>query len=260
MNDRYQYNFSAGDVAREALYDEEGRTQKARKLLAVLEHHLGSLAERSLLDISCSTGIMTRVYAKEFRSVLGIDIDEGAVEFANAQARPENLRFEVRDGLRTGLPDASFDVVSCTQMYEHVPDAQALMNEVHRVLKPGGVCYFGATNRLKLIETHYGRLPLLSVIPKPLAHVYLRVLGKARFYYETHYTLWGLKKLVSKFELIDYTRRIVADPERFFATEMVTPGSVSQRAALALIDFAYFLTPGYVWLLRKPMSPDPAST
>ena len=91
-----------------------------------------------------------------------------------------NVDFKVMHALHTGFADNIFDVVVCNQMYEHVPDAEQLLQEIRRILVPGGVCYFGATNRLKVIETHYGRLPFLSFLPKPLANLYLRILGLGR--------------------------------------------------------------------------------
>ena len=60
------------------------------------------------------------------------------------------------------------------------------MDEIHRMLKPGGVCYFSAGNRITLIEAHH-KLPLLSVIPKKLAHYYLRIFTEHN-YFENHLT------------------------------------------------------------------------
>ncbi len=57
------------------------------------------------------------------------------------------------DALDTVFEDNKFHVVICNQMYEHVPDPERLMNEIFRILTPGGICYFGAINRLKIIET-----------------------------------------------------------------------------------------------------------
>lgn len=253
MKTEYQVAFTTHSaVARKAMYDAQRRAGKAAKIAAVFRDHFGRLDDRSLLDVGASTGLITSVVGREFGRCAGIDIDAEAISHAARNDAPPQVRYLVGDGLNIPFADATFDAVICNQIYEHVPDPRRLIEEIHRVLAPGGVCYFGANNRLQLIEPHYGRLPLLSVIPKPLAHVYLRVLGRARYYYETHYTVWGLRRLVRRFEIIDYTRRIVADPVRFCATDMVRPGSAAQKCALAAIDWGYALFPGYVWLLRKP--------
>src|SRR5262249_31082787 len=155
--------------AREKMYDVEGRRQKADKVLAVLRDHFGSLEQLRALDVGCSTGIMASYYAEALGHVTGIDIDEEAIAHARRSYPRENLDFEARDGLDTGLYASSFDVVTCAHVYEHVPESSRLLAEIHRVLKPGGVCYFAATNRLNLIEPHYGRLPFLSWMPRLLA-------------------------------------------------------------------------------------------
>jgi hypothetical protein len=85
-----------------------------------------------------------------------------------------------------------------------------------------------------------------------MADLYVRLLRRSDRYYEKPLTVWGLRRLVREFEIIDYTRRIIAEPARFHATEQIHPGTLLQRAALLLIDLAYWASPTYVWLLRKP--------
>jgi SAM-dependent methyltransferase len=243
----YQFGFSAMHAG---AYDTTGRLQKANKALAVLRDYFGDLGTLSALDIGCSTGIMSNYYAPHFKLLTGVDIDEPAVEFARKNTSSTNTKFIVGDAMNTGLPENSFDVVFCAQIYEHVPDAYKLMAEINRVLKPGGVCYFAAGNRIVLIESHY-KLPLLSVVPKWMAHLYLKMLGRGNFYYETHYTYWTLKKLVSHFDVLDYTKRVIAEPEKFCATEMISPGSFTQKIYLFALTIAYWISPSYIWLLKK---------
>jgi SAM-dependent methyltransferase len=124
------------------------------------------------------------------------------------------------------------------------------MAEIHRVLRPDGICFFSAGNRLSVMEPHY-RLPLLSVIPKAWAHWYLRLLGRGTHYYETHFSYWGLRRLVGNFELEDYTRKVVTNPVRYSAEDMVPVGSAKQRFVLLFLRLAYWLCPTYLWVLRK---------
>jgi 2-polyprenyl-3-methyl-5-hydroxy-6-metoxy-1,4-benzoquinol methylase len=249
----YQENYTENPVARENMYDEEGRGAKADKVIAILDDYFGDISKLSILDVSCSTGLMPRRFAPHFAKVTGIDIDGGAVAFARENNDLPNVEYHVMDALHTTFPDASFDVVVCNQMYEHVPDAEQLLREIRRVLVPGGICYFGATNRLKVIETHYGRIPFLSYLPKPLANVYLRILGRGNRYYENLHTFWTLRRMCSEFDIADYTETVVRQPERFGAVDTVVPGSVQQKLALRLLRIAYWLSPGYIWLLRKPL-------
>lgn len=103
------------------------------------------------------------------------------------------------------------------------------------------------------MEPHY-RLPFLSIVPPPLAHKYLWILGRGSHYDERRLTLLGLNRLVGDFKLVDYTEKIVADPRMFHAQYMIRPGSAAQRFALILIKHCYWLMPGYVWLLVKKNS------
>jgi 2-polyprenyl-3-methyl-5-hydroxy-6-metoxy-1,4-benzoquinol methylase len=244
----HQLRFSEGH--RHTMYDAKTRATKAEKVLSILEAELGPLSSLRHLDVGCSTGFMTALYAKRFFHSTGIDIDQPAVDFAKKTQTETNIDFILGDASLTNFPDNSFDVVTCTHIYEHVPDARRLMTEIHRLLKPGGVCFFSAGNRFIFMEGHY-HLPLLSVIPKRLAHAYLALTGKGTFYYENHLSFWGLKTLVNDFDLIDYTLRVIAEPEKFSATELVTPGSMKQKIALKLFRTAYWLCPTYLWILKN---------
>ncbi len=247
----YQHNFTKNPVAASHMYDESERDIKARKIIAILKAYLGDTSQLSILDVSCSTGIICQHYCDHFLNVTGIDIDTNAVNFAKKSNKRNNIQFLVQDALNTSFPDKHFDVVVCNQMYEHVPDAQQLLNEIERILVPGGICYFGATNRLKVIETHYGNLPFLSYCPKLIANLYLKCLGRGDYYYENLYTYWTLKKISAKFNIIDYTQEIVAFPEKYALTDMVNPGGLKQKLALILLKYAYWLSPGFIWLLKK---------
>ncbi len=204
----------------------------------------------SLLDVGSSTGIISHYLSSSVGQVVGVDIDEDAIAFAKQKFDRPNLDFQLGDGIGLDFPDNQFDVVICSQVYEHVPDAHRLVTEIHRVLKPHGICYFAATNRVKLIESHYN-LPLLSAIPRPLAHLYLRLMKKGPYYYEKHLSYWGLKNLVKHFEVIDYTKRIVEQPSRYQAEYLIPDQSIKQTVSKFLVGYAYFLFPGYIWLLRK---------
>ena len=186
-------------------------------------------------------------------SVTGIDIDHPAVTYASATFQKDNLSFSQSDSLNISQPDDLFDVAICAQVYEHVPDANQMMKEIYRVLKPGGVCYFAAGNRMQLIEPHYN-LPFLSMLPQNAANAYLRLTAKGKVYYENHLSYWGLKRLVRDFTIVDYTRRIIEDPSRFHAGYLLPSGSMKKWIAQFFARYAYQILPGYIWLFKKVVS------
>jgi ubiquinone/menaquinone biosynthesis C-methylase UbiE len=245
----YQYEFSRRGTA---MYDVRGREQKARTMLAVLQDFFAiPLCNLSVLDVGGSTGIIDNVLSDHFGYVVGIDIDADAINFAMHNYKKDNLSFHVGDAMSLHFVDDAFDAVICSQVYEHVPDPRKMMEEIFRVLKPGGVCYFAANNRLRWNEPHY-RLPLLSVLPRPLAHLYMRIAGKNSHYHEWHFTYWGLRRLVRRFELHDYTRKIVDAPETYGASYMLKRGTLKALVASVVANHFYWLMPGYIWVLRKP--------
>ena len=93
------------------------------------------------------------------------------------------MEFIAAPGDMIPLPPQSVDVIVFNHIYEHVPDPEAVMAEIRRVLKDDGVVYPGLGNRFGIMEPHY-RLPFLSWLPKRYADRYVRVTGRADSYYE----------------------------------------------------------------------------
>ncbi len=234
------------------MFNAAGRRRKAITMVAVLSEYISKpLDTLSLLNIGGSAGIIDEYLFEHFSRVTSIDIDEKAILHAKNKFQKEGLAFEVGDAMDIKYEPNSFDVVICSNVYEHVPDANTLMSEIFRILRPGGVVYFSAANRLMLNEPHYN-LPLLSVIPRPMAHLYMRLTGKGAYYYEKHFTYWGLKKLVSEFEIYDYTQLLLNNPDKYKVDYMVTPGSRKQKIAAFISKYIIWLVPSYIWVLEKP--------
>ena len=240
----------------EAVYGYEDRLRKARTILAVLTDALQrDLRPLRLLDIGASTGIIADFLAEHFAEVIGVDVDMEAIRYARSRFRRENLAFYVGDATQLPAANESIDVIVCAHVYEHVSDARRLLREMQRVLSTDGVCYFAAGNRLRVMEPHY-RLPFLSVVPRPLGHWYVRAMGRSERYEEQHLTYWGLRKLVEDFEVLDYTRKTVERPSKFAVDYMLPAGSAKQRGAKWLVDFAWWLVPSYIWVLKKRYARD----
>ena len=173
-----------------------------------------------------------------------------AIHYAQQQYVRENLRFLVADALDIPFPACAFDVVVCSQIYEHVPDQPKLFEEIRRVLRPGGVCYFAATNRLVLVEPHY-RLWFLSWLPRNLADRYLRLRGRGKHYYERMHGLAELRRLTSAFRTVDFTERMLADPVKYAIEHLVRPGTMKQKISCFIARRVLWACPGYIWVLHK---------
>jgi SAM-dependent methyltransferase len=243
----YQLHLSRGDTV---LKDVEGRTQKFKKILSILKDVEPDLASAVCLDLGCSSGIITSLLGGACRTTIGLDIDQEAVQYAKERRASSRVHFLIGDSMFLPFKEGSLDVIVCNHVYEHVPESARLMEEVHRVLKKGGVCYFSAGNRYMIVEGHYG-LPFLSWLPNSLGHLYLRWAGKGSFYYEKHLSLWKLRHLVRKFRVCDYTLRVIQDPEKFSAEDLLRPHSLFHRWARRVAPYVYPWIPTYLWVLTK---------
>src|SRR6478735_4648273 len=93
------------------------------------------------VDVGSGTGTMTRRLARLVgRQVVGVEPNAELRRVAAARAASEGVDATFVEGLATGLPlpDASVDVVWCERVLQHVPDAQAALHEMARVMRPGG--------------------------------------------------------------------------------------------------------------------------
>jgi 2-polyprenyl-3-methyl-5-hydroxy-6-metoxy-1,4-benzoquinol methylase len=91
-----------------------------------------------VLDIACGEGYGTNIISKRARSIIGGDVDAGAVEKANRiNKQSDNTQFRVLDVTKTNLPENHFDVCLSMETIEHV-DADLMLGELQRILKPKG--------------------------------------------------------------------------------------------------------------------------
>jgi 2-polyprenyl-6-hydroxyphenyl methylase / 3-demethylubiquinone-9 3-methyltransferase len=104
---------------------------------------------KRVLDVGCGGGILSEEFARMGCEVVGIDLSEASIEVAREHALQEGLTIEYHAGKAESLPfpTASFDVVYCCDVLEHVEDVGATIAETARVLKPGGVYFFDTINR-----------------------------------------------------------------------------------------------------------------
>lgn len=233
--------------------DVASRRQKARKILSVLRDALAPRRSKDLrlLDVGASTGIIAGELGRAFGEVVGIDVDEPGIQSARERLTGPNQTLMVADAMAMPFEDASFDVVVANHVYEHVPDPERLFAEIWRVLRPGGLAYVAAGNRLTLIEPHY-RLPFLSWLPVAGSDLYLRALGRGDRYYERMRTYPAIRRLVRRFAVEDYTLRVLSDPERYAAGDVVRRGGLASRLPDVALRAGRMLWPTYLLVIRKP--------
>jgi len=156
-------------------------------------HHLLTLVHfdewkgKDVLDVGCGAGVEVVRFARAGARVTGVDIAESAINLARANVEQQGLeaRLEVADGEHLPFPDASFDLVFTHGVVQYTGDDSAMVAEIHRVLRPGGLAIFQAYNRNSWLHL------LSKVMKTPLEHEDAPVLKR---YSDTEF-----RRLVSRF-------------------------------------------------------------
>jgi SAM-dependent methyltransferase len=99
---------------------------------------------KEVLDGACGVGYGSAFLARRAARVLGVDRSEQAIAYARERYPAPNLEFAVGDLLALPFSDGSFDVVCAFETIEHLDSRDAYLDEVRRVLRPGG-CYLVST-------------------------------------------------------------------------------------------------------------------
>ncbi|MDX8400387.1 MAG: bifunctional 2-polyprenyl-6-hydroxyphenol methylase/3-demethylubiquinol 3-O-methyltransferase UbiG [Gallionellaceae bacterium] len=129
------------------------------------------LADKTVLDVGCGGGILSESMAGLGAQVTGIDLGEKPLQVAKLHLLESGKQVEYRhiavEALAEECP-ASFDVVTCMEMLEHVPDPQSIVRACAKLVKPGGYIFFSTLNRntksylLAVIGAEY----LLKMLPR----------------------------------------------------------------------------------------------
>jgi len=112
---------------------------------------LASLAGKRVLDVGCGGGILADSMARRGADVLGIDLAAKPLKVAQLHAiEAATPRIAYREVAVEALADempGAFDVVTCMEMLEHVPDPGSIVAACGRLAKPGGWAFFSTINR-----------------------------------------------------------------------------------------------------------------
>lgn len=115
----------------------------------ILTARFGDLRGIPLLDVGCGGGVLAEEFAAMGLAVTGIDPSEKSLARAREHLDGTSLSIDYRSGRGDALPfaDDSFEIVSCCDVLEHIENWDAVIGEIARVLKPGGVFLYDTINR-----------------------------------------------------------------------------------------------------------------
>lgn len=139
------------------------------------------LHDRQVLDVGCGGGILADSMARKGAQVLGVDLADKALRVAQlhaleAQTQGVSYREISAEALAAEAP-GTFDVVTCMEMLEHVPDPASVVQACATLVKPGGWVFFSTVNRnvkaflLAIVGAEY----ILNMLPRG-THEYAKLI------------------------------------------------------------------------------------
>jgi 2-polyprenyl-6-hydroxyphenyl methylase/3-demethylubiquinone-9 3-methyltransferase len=118
--------------------------------LGHIERLAGGLAGKRVVDVGCGGGILAEAMAQRGAEVTGIDLAEKPLKVAVLHGRESGSRVDYRlvsaEALAEEAP-GGFDIVTCMEMLEHVPDPASTVAACARLARPGGHVFFSTINR-----------------------------------------------------------------------------------------------------------------
>lgn len=141
------------DALASSWWDEEGESKPLHKLnpvrLSYIENR-SPLNGKKAIDVGCGGGILTEALAKSGAIATGIDMGEMPLQIAKLHALEAELNIDYEQITAEEKAEQAaeqFDVVTCMEMLEHVPDPASIIKACADLVKPGGDVFFSTLNR-----------------------------------------------------------------------------------------------------------------
>ena len=135
------------------------------------EHKSGNLEGKTVIDVGCGGGILAESMVTKGATVTGIDMGEAPLKVAKLHGLECGINVDYQQITAEAMAEqhpAQFDVVTCMEMLEHVPDPSSVIAACAQLVKPGGAVFFSTINRnpksylFAIIGAEY----LLRLLPK----------------------------------------------------------------------------------------------
>ena len=156
-------------------WDLEGEFKPLHRInplrLGYIGERAGGLFGKTVLDVGCGGGILAESMAREGATVTGLDMGAEPLQVARLHALESGVDVDyVQETVEehAATHAQQYDVVTCMEMLEHVPDPQSVVNACAKLVKPGGHVFFSTINRngkawlMAVVGAEY----ILRMVPK----------------------------------------------------------------------------------------------
>ena len=112
--------------------------------------NIAPVAEKKVLDVGCGGGILSESLAQRGADVTGIDMGDAPLGVAKLHQLESGLSINYQKSTAEDFAknhENTFDIVTCLEMLEHVPDPSSVINACAKMVKPGGAVFFSTINR-----------------------------------------------------------------------------------------------------------------
>jgi 2-polyprenyl-6-hydroxyphenyl methylase/3-demethylubiquinone-9 3-methyltransferase len=134
-----------------------------------------TLKNLKVLDIGCGGGILTEAMARQGAVTTGLDLAEPLIDVAQQHAQSQNLNISyvceaVEDYAEKN--QGAFDVITCMEMLEHVPDPSSIIKAISAMLKPGGMVFLSTIDRSakSFLKVIVGAEYIMRMLPRGTHH------------------------------------------------------------------------------------------
>lgn len=117
-----------------------------------LRHSVSDRHERAI-EVGPGSGVYLPTLANLYDEVIALDIEQSYLNHLNHLTNVhKNLELIIDDITASNMPDATFDLVLCTEVVEHIPNSLSALQEIHRLLRPGGTLLLSTPQRYSPLE------------------------------------------------------------------------------------------------------------